>query len=113
MDDQQSSCQSFYPIQEYGSSTRGLEAEIGRAKAKCPEAHYVGIADGAKGNWEFLRRHTDVQVTDFWHAAEYLGQAAVVLYRGQPQTRKAWLDDACDRLKHDSGYRPDFCENIR
>jgi hypothetical protein len=90
---------------EYGKAKflGHLEAEIVRAKAKCPEAHYVGIADGAKGNWDFLGRHTDVQVTDFWHAAEYLGKAAAVLYRGQPQTRKAWLDDACHRLKHESG----------
>jgi hypothetical protein len=90
---------------EYGKAKflGRLEAEIGRAKAKCPEAHYVGIADGAKGNWDFLGRHTDVQVTDFWHAAEYLGKAAVVLYRGHPQTRKAWLDDACHRLKHEPG----------
>jgi hypothetical protein len=90
---------------EYGKSKflSHLETEIGRAKGKCPDAHYVGIADGAKGNWEFLQRHTDVQVTDFWHAAEYLGKAAVVLYRGQPQTRKAWLDDACHRLKHEPG----------
>ena len=72
---------------EYGKAKflGRLEAEIGRAKAKCPDAHYVGIADGAKGNWEFLGRHTDVQVTDFWHAAEYLGKAAVVLYRGHPR----------------------------
>jgi hypothetical protein len=90
---------------EYGKAKflSHLEAEIVRAKAKCPEAHYVGIADGAKGNWDFLGRHTDVQVTDFWHAAEYLGKAAAVLYRGQPQTRKAWLDDACHRLKHEPG----------
>jgi hypothetical protein len=80
-----------------------LEVEIGRAKAKCPEAHYVGIADGASGNWEFLQRHTDVQVTDFWHAAEYLGKAAVVLYRGHPRTKEAWLEEACHRLKHDPG----------
>lgn len=90
---------------EYGKAKflSHLEAEIGRAKAKCPDAHYIGIADGAKGNWEFLQKHTDVQVTDFWHAVEYLGKAAVVLYRGQPQTRKAWLDDACHRLKHEPG----------
>ena len=90
---------------EYGKAKflGRLEAEIARAKAKCPDARYVGIADGAKGNWEFLERHTDVQLTDFWHAAEYLGKAAVVLYRGQPRTRKAWLDDACHRLKHDTG----------
>ena len=79
------------------------EAEIGRAKAKCPGAHYVGIADGASGNWGSLERHTDVQVTDFWHAAEYLGKAAVVLYRGHPRRKDVWLEEACHRLKHDVG----------
>ncbi|HSQ54809.1 MAG TPA: ISKra4 family transposase [Gemmata sp.] len=90
---------------EYGKATflGHLEAEIDRAKAKCPAAHYVGIADGAKGNWEFLGRHTDAQVVDFWHAAEYLGKAAVVLYRGQPRTREVWLEEACHRLKHEPG----------
>jgi hypothetical protein len=90
---------------EYGKAKflGRLEAEIDRAKGKCPDARYVGIADGATGNWEFLGRHTDVQVTDFWHAVEYLGKAAVVLYRGQPQSRKAWLDEACHRLKHEPG----------
>jgi hypothetical protein len=90
---------------EYGKAKflGHLEAEIGRAKQRYPEAHYVGIADGAKGNWEFLGRHTEVQVTDFWHAAEYLGKAAAVLYRGHPRARKAWLDEACHRLKHEPG----------
>jgi hypothetical protein len=52
---------------EYGKARflNHLEAEIGRAKAKCPEAHYVGIADGASGNWDFLGRHTSAQVVDF------------------------------------------------
>ena len=63
----------------------------------------MGIADGAKGNWDFLGRHTDVQVTDFWHAAEYLGKAAAVLYRGQPETRQRWIDESCHTLKHKPG----------
>src|SRR5512142_249192 len=90
---------------EYGKAQflGRLEAEINRAKAKCPDAHSVGIADGAEGDWESLGRPTDVQVTDFWHAAEYLGKAAVVLYRGQPRTREAWLEEACHRLKHEPG----------
>jgi hypothetical protein len=90
---------------EYGKAKflGRMETEITRARAKCPDAHYVGIADGAKGNWEFLGRHTDVQVTDFWHAVEYLGKAAVILYRGQPRTKEAWLDEACHRLKHEPG----------
>src|SRR3954464_14016839 len=46
---------------EYGKAKflGRLEVEVERAKAKCAGAHYVGIADGAKGNWEFLGRHTD------------------------------------------------------
>jgi hypothetical protein len=90
---------------EYGKAKflGRMEAEIVRAKAKCPGAHYMGIADGAKGNWDFLGRHTDVQVTDFWHAAEYLGKAAAVLYRGHPRTREEWIGDACHRLKHEPG----------
>lgn len=90
---------------EYGRAKflSHLEAEIDRARAKCPAAHDVGIADGASGNGESLGRHTDVQVVDFWHAAEDLGKAAVVLYRGRPKTREAWLEEACHRLKHDPG----------
>jgi hypothetical protein len=90
---------------EYGKATflDRLEAEVSQVKAKYPRAHYAGIGDGAKGNWEFLRRHTDTQVVDFWHAAEYLGKAAAVLYRGQPATRQTWTDASCHTLKHETG----------
>jgi hypothetical protein len=90
---------------EYGKATflGRLEAEVSHVKAKYPHARYAGIADGAKGNWEFLERHTDTQVVDFWHAAEYLGKAAAVLYRGQPATRQSWTDASCHALKHEPG----------
>jgi hypothetical protein len=90
---------------EYGKATflGRLAAEVSHVKAKYPDAHYVGIADGAKGNWDFLERHTDAQVVDFWHAAEYLGKAAAVLYRGQPATRRAWIEMSCHTLKHEPG----------
>jgi hypothetical protein len=90
---------------EYGKATflARLEAEVSQVKAKYPQAHYAGIADGAKGNWEFLERHTDTQVVDFWHAAEYLGKAAAVLYRGQPATRRSWTEASCHMLKHEPG----------
>ena len=78
---------------EYGKAKfLGRWKPRSRVKARYPDADYVGIADGAKGNWEFLGRHTDVQVADFWHAAEYLGKAAAILYRGQPRTKETWLD---------------------
>jgi hypothetical protein len=95
---------------EYGKATflGRLESEVARVKAKHPEAHYVGIADGAKGNWDFLAKHTEVQVVDFWHAVEYLGKAAAVLYRGQPATREKWMEDNCHALKH----APDGAEAV-
>jgi hypothetical protein len=90
---------------EYGKATflGRLEAEVSQVKAKDPQAHDAGIADGAKGNWEFLERHTDTQVVDFWHAAEYPGKAASVLYRGQPAARQSWTDASCHTLRHEPG----------
>ena len=90
---------------EYGKVTflGRLEAEVSQVKAKYPQAHYAGIADGATGNWEFLERHTDTQVVDFWHAAAYLGKAASVLYRGQPTARQSWTDASCHTLKNEPG----------
>jgi hypothetical protein len=100
---------------EYGKATflGRLEAAVARVKEKHPDAHFVGIADGAKGNWEFLAKHTDSQVVDFWHAAEYLGKAATVLYRGQPAAREAWLDENCHTLKHDAGGAEAVLKQLR
>ncbi len=100
---------------EYGKATflGRLESEVARVKAKYPEAHYVGIADGAKGNWEFLAKHTEVQVTDFWHAAGYPGKAAAVLYRGHPATREAWLEEECHVLKHEPDGAASVLKQLR
>ncbi len=90
---------------EYGKAKflGRLESEVIRIKAACPDARYVGIADGAKGNWQFLEKHTDVQVVDFWHASEYLGKAATVLFRKDPKSREAWMEEQCHTLKHEPG----------
>jgi hypothetical protein len=90
---------------EYGKATSlgRMEREIARVKAAYPQARYVGLADGAKGNWEFLGRHTEVQVIDFWHAAEYLSDAADALFARPPQAKSAWLEGSCHRLKHEVG----------
>jgi hypothetical protein len=90
---------------EYGKATflGRMEREVLRVKEKYPRAHYVGLADGAQGNWEFLQRHTEDQVVDFCHAAEYLGKATAVLFRGQRAACREWLDEHCHRLKHEPG----------
>lgn len=91
---------------EYGKKKflERLEREIYRVKLQYPEANYVGIADGAKINWDFLEKHTSYQVLDFYHATEYLADVARAVH---PNTdahpkRKEWLNDACHRLKHDA-----------
>jgi hypothetical protein len=100
---------------EYGKATflDRLEREIERVKAAHPQARYVGLADGAKGNWEFLGRHTEVQVIDFWHAAEYLSDAADVLFVRTPEAKKAWLGSVCHRLKHEPGAARQLIRDLK
>ena len=90
---------------EYGKATflDRLEREVKHVKEKYPDVSYVGLADGAKCNWEFLERHTQSQVVDFWHAAKYLGEAAAVFYRSDKEMRERWLDTNCHTLKHEPG----------
>jgi hypothetical protein len=100
---------------EYGKATflDRMEREVERVKAAYPQARYVGLADGAKGNWEFLGRHTEVQVIDFWHAAEYLSDAADVLFAGQPGEKRPWLESACHRLKHEPGAARQLTRDLK
>lgn len=92
---------------EYGKQkflTR-LDAELNRVKNRYPKAKYIGIADGASENWNFLNSRTDSQTLDFYHASGYLGKAANVIFpkkRDQP-LKKEWLDQACHKLKHNHG----------
>ena len=100
---------------EYGKATflDRMEREIGRVKAAYPRAQYVGLADGAKGNWEFLGRHTGVQVIDFWHAAEYLADAADVLFARSPKEKRPWLESSCHRLKHEPGAARQLIRDLK
>jgi hypothetical protein len=90
---------------EYGKATflERLEREIQRTKARYPQATYIGIADGAASNWQFLTRHTSEQVLDFYHATGYLGAVAVALYPKDLSQQKQWLEQSCHALKHENG----------
>ena len=100
---------------EYGKATflDRLEREIGRVRAAYPQARYVRLADGAKGNWEFLGRHTAVQVIDFWHAAEYLSDAADALFAREPGAKRPWLESSCHRLKHEPGAARQLIRDLK
>lgn len=92
---------------EYGKNTfmTRLAREIDHVKQLYPDVLYIGVADGAADNWPFLNQHTSIQVTDFWHATEYLADAAEACFPGEKQQskRQDWLKLRCHELKYNSG----------
>ena len=80
-----------------------MRREIAQLKNLYPKANYVGIADGASDNWTFLEDHTSIQITDFYHASEYLTNASQEIFKkNQEKQRIQWLEAHCHRLKHDN-----------
>jgi hypothetical protein len=79
-----------------------MDTELARVREAYPDARYAGIADGAHDLWEWLGERCGWQILDFWHAAEYLADAAPGMCR-KVSGRSAWLEGACHRLKHDAG----------
>jgi len=92
---------------EYGKSLfkQRMEREIQHIKNLYPDALYIGVADGAADNWTFLEPHTSKQVTDFWHASEYLAEAADAIFPSKKEQaeKREWLDERCHKLKHLKG----------
>ena len=89
---------------EYGKAKflSHLQNEVDKIKSKYPDAMYIGLADGAINNWEFLNPNTHCQILDFYHATEYLTGASYAFSTVESE-RKAWLHDACHELKHSDG----------
>ncbi len=88
---------------EYGKARffARMSREIAYLKEQFPHARYIGIADGANDNWTFLAQHTHTQITDFYHATEYLTNASQAIFKkNQEKARVAWLERHCHDLKH-------------
>ncbi len=92
---------------EYGKSRfyERFDRELNLIKARYPSAWTIGLADGAKCNWDYLNTRTDKQMVDFWHASGYLGKTAEAMFDGKRKAAKKqdWLDEACHKLKHNVG----------
>lgn len=99
---------------EYGKQTfmNKLSEEITDLKRLYPQATYIGVADGAKENWRYLKQHTSAQILDFFHASEYLGGAAEALFPGSKAKRKRWLEDRLHSLKNKRGAAKKILEEI-
>jgi len=65
-------------------------------------AKFVGIADGAIDNWNFLKPFVEIEIVDFYHATEYLAKASKVANLNNADAQKEWLESACHALKHDN-----------
>lgn len=90
---------------EYGKESFKVKLlnAVEQIKRLYPKAKYIGIADGAKSNWDFLKKHTDTQTIDFYHVSEYLSSASKALYPKNETERLLWLDNECHNLKHKIG----------
>ena len=92
---------------EYGKSKfyKKFQQEAVKIKNKYSKTPIVGLADGAKCNWEFLKPLSNHLTIDFWHVAEYLSKAAYAMYPKDSQSdeRDNWLEDSCHKLKHKVG----------
>jgi len=99
---------------EYGKGIflERFEREVDRVKAKYPDAIYLGLADGAKVNWDFLTPRTDRQTLDFYHAREYVAQAAGAIC-GHGTKRDEWEEQQSHRLKHVRGAAKKLLDEMK
>jgi len=100
---------------EYGKNTfwQRMEREIVDIKRSYPEANYIGIADGAKENWSFLKKHTNKQTLDFYHATSYLKNVALAAFPRSKEKRQEWLDSRCHNLKHLDGEADKILDEMK
>jgi hypothetical protein len=94
---------------EYGKEKfpTKFRREVERVKEAYPNVPYIGLGDGAADNWSYLKPMTDQQTLDFYHASEYVGKAAAVMFKGKgaknKEERETWLGDQLHELKHKRG----------
>jgi hypothetical protein len=87
---------------EYGKESflSSMNHKIELLSERFPDAIKVGVADGAKLNWNFLDERTEVQVLDFFHASQYVAKAGEALFGRSKKLRAQWIEDACFQLKN-------------
>jgi hypothetical protein len=100
---------------EYGKGEfkKRFSNEIEKIKVLLPEAHYIGLADGAKDNWTFLNGYVDDPLLDFFHASEYVGNAADVIFCGNDQKRREFIEKRLHDLKHKKGAAKRLLNEMR
>ena len=86
--------------------------EIERVKQKFPDVLYIGLADGAKDNWIFLRKYTRRLLLDFYHAREYISKAASAIFGRDKINKQLWEDKFSHKLKHKQATAGRFIKEL-
>lgn len=99
---------------EYGKEKFKMKfaREIERVKEKFPDVLYIGLADGAKDNWTFLKQYTKRLLLDFYHAREYISKAASAIFGRDTINKKIWEDNFSSALKHKQGSANRFIKEL-
>ena len=99
---------------EYGKEKfkEKFSREIEQVKEKFPDVLYIGLADGAKDNWTFLRKYTKRLLLDFYHAREYISKAASAIFGRDQTNKKIWEDNFSHDLKHKQGTAGRFIKEL-
>ncbi|MFH1616737.1 MAG: ISKra4 family transposase [Planctomycetota bacterium] len=99
---------------EYGKEKfkAKFSREIERVKEKFPDVLYIGLADGAKDNWTFLKTYTKRLLLDFYHAREYISKAASAIFGRDQTNKKIWEDNFSHDLKHKQGTAGRFIKEL-
>jgi hypothetical protein len=91
---------------------RQMDTQVARIKALYPKARYTGVSDGAPDLVAWLKKHTEVQVLDYYHAAAYLDLAAPAFY-AKPDEAAAWAAVAREDLLQTPGAAGTLLEEMR
>jgi len=99
---------------EYGKERfkEKFSREIERVKEKFPDVLYIGLADGAKDNWTFLKKYTKRLLLDFYHAREYISKAASAIFGRDKINKKIWETNFSHNLKHKQGTAGRFIKEL-
>jgi hypothetical protein len=89
-----------------------MDIELERYQARYGQARWVGVADGAHDQWDWLERWTDQSILDFWHAAGYLEKAAPGVCP-QRSERSQWFERSRHRLKTERGGAKHLLEEMQ
>jgi len=99
---------------EYGKDQfyRQMEEELQCYKQRYPHAKWLGVADGAHDQWDWLESFVEKLILDFWHAAGYLEKAAAGVCTSRA-ARVPWFEQSRHRLKEERGSAEQLLEEMK